>query len=82
MNGNVRTVGSATNGTSVDDRIAEVDKTQRALAEKRAELERQKAVEESSAAIGAAIVGGICAIADAISNRRAKAADADKKRRR
>lgn len=57
-------------GYTTDERIENVDRQMAALAERKRQLQQQKAAEDSAEALAALLVGGVCAIADAISSRR------------
>ena len=52
------------------ERIDCIDRQMEALAAKKKQLEQQKAAEDSAEALAALLVGGVCAIADAISSRK------------
>lgn len=59
-------------GNTTAERIESVDRSMAALAEKKRQLQEQKAAEDGAEALATLLVGGFCAIADAISSRREK----------
>lgn len=59
-----------TTGRSTSERIDSIDRQMAALNEKKKQLEQQKAAEDGAEALAALLVGGVCAIADAISSRK------------
>ena len=67
-----RTPVVSVHGCTTDERIGDVDRQMAALAEKKRQLQEQRAYEEGCEALAALIVGGVSAIADSISRRRDK----------
>lgn len=61
-----------TTGRNTSERIDCIDRQMEALAAKKKQLQEQKAAEDGAEALAALLVGGVCAIADAISSRRDK----------
>lgn len=57
-------------GYTTDEKLESVDRQMQALAAKKQQLKEQKAAEDSAEALAALLVGGVCAIADAISSRK------------
>lgn len=59
-----------TTGHSTTERIDNIDRQMEALAARKRQLQEQKAYEDGCEAIATLLVGGVCAIADAISSRK------------
>ena len=57
-------------GGTTAEKLESVDRQMAALAEKKRRLQEQKATEDGAEALAALLVGGVCAIADAISSRK------------